>query len=45
VTGTDTHHFQIGAGLAVNLGRSWNAFAEGVPLGERALSAGVGVAF
>jgi hypothetical protein len=44
VTGTDTHHFQLGAGLAVSLGPSWNAFAEGVPLGERALSVGVGVA-
>jgi len=45
VTGTDTHHFQIGAGLAVSLGRSGSIFAEGIPLGERAASAGVAVVF
>lgn len=45
VTGTDTHHYQLGAGLAVRLSRAFNAFAEGIPLGEQALSAGVGVAF
>jgi hypothetical protein len=45
VTGTDTHHFQLGAGLALRLGARGNVFVEGVPLGERALSAGVGLAF
>lgn len=45
VTGTDTHHYQLGAGLALRLGARGNVFVEGVPLGERALSAGVGLAF
>jgi hypothetical protein len=45
VTGTDTHHYQLGAGLGVRLSRQLNAFAEGIPLGEQALSAGVGLAF
>ncbi len=44
VTGTDTHHYQLGAGLAVRLGARGNVFVEGVPLGEQALSAGVGLA-
>jgi hypothetical protein len=45
VTGTDTHHFQIGGGLALGLGPTWNVFAEAVPLGERALAAGVAARF
>ena len=45
VTGTDTHHFQLGAGLALRLGARGNVFVEGAPLGERALAAGVGLAF
>jgi hypothetical protein len=45
VTGTDTHHYQLGAGLGLRLSKSFNGFAEGVPLGERALSLGLGVAF
>lgn len=45
VTGTDTHHYQLGAGLALRLGARGNLFVEGVPLGERALSAGVGLGF
>jgi hypothetical protein len=44
VTGSDTHHYQLGAGLALKLSKSLNAFIEGVPLGERAVSLGVGVA-
>jgi hypothetical protein len=43
VTGTDTHHYQLGAGLGVRLSRQLNAYAEGIPLGERAVSVGVGV--
>jgi hypothetical protein len=43
VTGTDTHHYQLGAGLGVRLSRHLNAYAEGIPLGERALSLGVGM--
>ena len=44
-TGSDTHHYQLGAGLGLRLSKSFNGFAEGVALGERALSLGVGVAF
>jgi hypothetical protein len=45
VTGTDTHHFQIGLGLGVAISRRVGAFAEGIPLGERALSLGFAAAF
>jgi hypothetical protein len=45
VTGTDTHHFQLGAGLAVLLWKHADLFVEGVPLGERAVAGGVSVAF
>lgn len=45
VTGTDTHHFQVGGGLALRIARTWSMFAEGVPLGERALAAGVATVF
>jgi hypothetical protein len=45
VSGTDTHHVQLGAGLALRLGARGNLFVEAVPLGERALSAGAAVAF
>ena len=44
VTGTDTHHYQLGAGLALRVSKAWSLFAEGVPLGERAVSLGVGLA-
>jgi hypothetical protein len=44
VTGTDTHHYQLGAGLALRP-KNLNAFVEGVPLGELALSLGGGLAF
>ena len=45
VTGTDTHHYQVGAGLGVAISRHIGAFAEGIPLGERALALGVAAAF
>jgi hypothetical protein len=45
VTGTDTHHYQLGAGLLVSIARRVDVFAEGVPLGERGVTAGAGVAF
>jgi hypothetical protein len=45
LTGTDVHHFQVGAGLLVRAGRSLDIFAEGVPLGERGVSGGAGFAF
>jgi hypothetical protein len=43
VTGTDAYHYQLGAGLVVRAGRL-DVVAEGVPLGERAVVVGVGVA-
>ncbi len=45
VTGTDTHHYQVGAGLGLRLTKSLSLFVEGVPLGERAVSLGAGFAF
>ena len=45
VTGTDVSHFQIGGGFAFLVARRVDVFAEGIPLGERAVSAGVSVAF
>ena len=42
-TGTDVHHFQIGAGLGIALGKRFDLFVEGVPLGEVGVSAGLGV--
>ncbi len=44
VTGTDTHHYQVGAGAGVRVSKAVNVFLEGVPLGERAVSFGVGLA-
>jgi hypothetical protein len=44
VSGTDTHHYQLGLGAAVRLSKTLSLFAEAVPLGERALSAGLGLA-
>jgi len=37
---TDTHHFQVGVGLGVAISRRIGVFAEGIPLGERAISLG-----
>jgi hypothetical protein len=45
VTGTDTHHYQVGGGLSVLIARRVDAFVEGVPLGELGVSAGAGVIF
>lgn len=42
-TGTDVHHFQIGAGFGLALGKRFDLFFEGVPLGEVGISAGIGV--
>jgi hypothetical protein len=44
VTGTDVHHYQLGAGLAVRISKALNVFAEGIPLGEQAVAVGVGLA-
>jgi hypothetical protein len=45
VTGTDIHHYQFGLGFALNLPARLALFAEGVPLGERAISGGLSLAF
>jgi hypothetical protein len=45
VTGGDTHHYQVGAGLTVVLARRVSLFAEGIPLGERSLAGGAALAF
>ncbi len=46
VTGTDLYKYQVGAGLSLALpGRALDAFVEGVALGERGLSAGLGTTF
>jgi hypothetical protein len=45
VTGTDAHHYQVGAGLTLVIAGRVDAFVEGVPLGERSLAAGAAFAF
>jgi len=45
VTGTDAHHYQLGAGATLVVARRFSLFAEGVPLGERSASAGTAFAF
>jgi hypothetical protein len=45
VTGTDAHHYQVGAGLTLVVAGRLDLFAEGVPLGERSLAAGGAFAF
>jgi hypothetical protein len=45
VTGTDVHHYQLGLGLSWLIAERANVFVEGVPLGERALSAGAAALF
>jgi hypothetical protein len=44
VSGTDVHHYQVGAGLALSIAGRLGVFVEGIPLGERAVSAGATVA-
>ncbi len=41
VTGTDTHHYQLGAGAVLQVVNRLNVYAEGIPLGERAVSFGL----
>lgn len=46
VTGTDLYKYQLVGGMAVSLfRRSLDVFVEGVPLGERGVSAGIGTTF
>jgi hypothetical protein len=42
VTGTDLYKYQIGGGFALRL-KFVDAFVEGIPLGERGISAGLGI--
>lgn len=44
VQGTDRYHYQAGLGTAYSMGPAF-LFAEGIPLGERAVSVGAGSAF
>ncbi len=44
VTGTDRYHYQVGLGTAYSLGPA-HLFAEGIPLGEQAVTVGGGAAF
>lgn len=44
-TGTDQFHFQLGAGFVLGLPGGFDVVVECVPLGEQALSAGVGFSF
>ena len=41
VIGTDTHHYQLGAGIALLITRLVDLFLEGVPLGEQAIAGGL----
>jgi len=45
VSGGDRYHYQVGAGLSVVIAGRVDAFVEGVPLGERRYSFGVGFSF
>jgi hypothetical protein len=45
IAGTDAYKFQVGAGLAVSMPLGLDAFVEAVPLGERAVSTGLGYSF
>ena len=40
VTGTDAHHYQVGAGLTLVVVHRVDLFVEAIPLGERSLAAG-----
>jgi hypothetical protein len=44
VVGTDVYHYQLGAGMVVRVGR-FDVLLEGVPLGEKAIVGGGGMAF
>jgi hypothetical protein len=45
ITGGDTHHYQLGAGVVLLIAQRFDISVEGVPLGERALSGALGFAF
>ncbi len=43
VAGTDLYHFQLGVGATVSVARRVDFFVEGIALGERALTGGIGL--
>lgn len=45
VIGGDTRHYQIALGLAVSLPQGVDAFVDGAPLGEQAMTLGLGKRF
>jgi hypothetical protein len=45
VLGTDSYHVQLGAGVSYRIAGKVDAFVEGIPLGERALSGGAAIVF
>ncbi len=45
ITGTDDHHWQVGAGFSLRIARRVDVSAEGVPLGELGVTGGAGVSF
>jgi hypothetical protein len=45
INGTDTHHYQLGAGAALSLPAHIDLELEAIPLGEQALVLGAGFAF
>ncbi|HSY38145.1 MAG TPA: hypothetical protein VLA79_01420 [Polyangia bacterium] len=45
VTGTDAHHYQVGAGLTLVVVHRVDLFVEAIPLGERSLASGAAFAF
>jgi hypothetical protein len=45
IIGGDKYHVQLGAGVVVALPEHFDAFAEGIPLGERAAVVGLGYSF
>lgn len=44
-TGSDTHHYAVGAGASLRLPKAFDVFVEGSPLGEQSLNVGVGLRF
>lgn len=44
ITGSDAYHYQVGAGVALRIGR-FDLMLEGIPFGEKAVAAAAGFAF
>jgi hypothetical protein len=43
--GTDAYKYQVGAGLSLVVAGTVDVFVEGVPVGERGITAGAGISF